>query len=61
MVELEQMRTLDVVRGVADGRLDFGIVLEDSLPPEVQRRRLGSVGYALFGANDFLEGLSHGA
>jgi len=56
MVELEQMRTLDVVRGVADGRLDFGIVREDSLPAETKRRRLGSVGYALFAANAFWRG-----
>lgn len=51
MVELEQLRTLDVVRAVADGRLDFGIVREDAVPKETKRWRLGSVGYALFAAN----------
>ncbi len=51
MVELEQLRTLDVVRAVADGRLDLGIVREDALPAETKRWRLGSVGYALFAAN----------
>lgn len=56
MVELEQLRTLDVVRAVADGRLDFGIVREDSLPPETKRWRLGSVGYALFAANTLWKG-----
>jgi len=56
MVELEQLRTLDVVRAVADGRLDFGIVREDSLPPETKRWRLGSVGYALFAANAHWKG-----
>lgn len=56
MIELEQLRTLDVVRGVADGRLDFGIVREDALPKETKRRRLGSVGYALFAANALWKG-----
>lgn len=56
MVELEQLRTLDVVRAVADGRLNFGIVREDSLPPETKRWRLGSVGYALFAANAHWKG-----
>ncbi len=51
MIEMEQMRSLDTVRAVADGRLDFGIVREDALPPETKRWRLGGVGYALFGAN----------
>jgi DNA-binding transcriptional LysR family regulator len=58
MVELEQLRTLDVVRAVADGRLDFGIVREDALPAETKRWRLGSVGYALFAANPLWKGCS---
>ena len=56
MVELEQLRTLDVVRAVADGRLDFGIVREDAVPAEMKRWRLGSVGYALFAANALWKG-----
>lgn len=48
MVELEQMRSAEVVRAVADGRLDFGIVREDAVPAEVKRWKLGTVGYALF-------------
>ena len=51
MVELEQMRSADVVRAVADGRLDFGIVREDAVPKEIKRWPLGEVGYALFAAN----------
>jgi DNA-binding transcriptional LysR family regulator len=51
MVELEQMRSADVVRSVADGRLDFGIVREDAVPKEIKRWRLGEVGYALFATN----------
>ncbi|MEI7929598.1 MAG: LysR family transcriptional regulator, partial [Verrucomicrobiales bacterium] len=46
LVELEQLRTADVVRAVSDGRLDFGIVREDAIAPETKRWRLGSVGYA---------------
>jgi DNA-binding transcriptional LysR family regulator len=56
MVELEQLRTADVVRAVADGRLDFGIVREDALPKETKRWRLGAVGYALFAANALWKG-----
>ena len=58
LVELEQMRSADVVRAVADGRLDFGIVREDAVPAEIKRWRLGPVGYALFAANAFCKGRS---
>jgi DNA-binding transcriptional LysR family regulator len=50
-LELEQMRSLDVVRAVADGRLDFGIVREDALPKGLKRWKLGQVGYAVFASN----------
>lgn len=58
IIEAEQMRTMDVVRAVADGRLDFGIVREDSLPPETKRHRLCSVGYAVFAHNALWKGCS---
>jgi DNA-binding transcriptional LysR family regulator len=58
MVELEQMRSAEVVRAVADGRLDFGIVREDAIPAEIQRWRLGEVGYALFAAESLWAGRS---
>lgn len=58
IIEAEQMRTMDVVRAVADGRLDFGIVREDALPPETKRQRIGSIGYAAFAANAFWKGRS---
>ncbi len=51
LIEVEQMRTLDIVRAVADGRLDFGIVRDDALPKGLKRWKLGQVGYALFAAN----------
>lgn len=52
-VEMEQMRSAEVVRSVADGRLDFGVVREDALPPETRRWRVAEVGYSLFAANSF--------
>jgi DNA-binding transcriptional LysR family regulator len=48
LVELEVMRSAEVVRSVADGRL--GIVREDAVPAEIKRWRLGQVGYGLFAA-----------
>lgn len=51
LIEVEQMRTLDIVRAIADGRLDFGIVRDDALPKGLKRWKLGQVGYALFAAN----------
>jgi DNA-binding transcriptional LysR family regulator len=47
-LELQQMRTLDVVRAVDDGRLDFGIVRENAFEGKRKCWRLGKVGYALF-------------
>jgi DNA-binding transcriptional LysR family regulator len=48
LIELEQLRSADIVRGVADGRLDFGMVREDAIAPEMERWPLGRIGYALF-------------
>lgn len=56
MVELEQMRSMDVVRAVDDGRLDFGIVREDALPPERKCWKLGKVGYSMFASAYFWKG-----
>lgn len=51
VIETEQLRTLDVVRAVTDGRLDFGIVRRDALPKGTKCWALGKVGYAVFAAN----------
>jgi DNA-binding transcriptional LysR family regulator len=48
VLELEQSRSAEVARGVADGRLDFGIVREDAAPEEMKGRKLGRIGYSLF-------------
>ena len=48
ILEFEQSRSADVVRGVTDGRLDFGIVRDDALSEGIARRSLGAIGYGLF-------------
>lgn len=48
VLELEQSRTLDAARGVADGRLDFAIIREDAAPAGMKCWSLGSIGYAIF-------------
>ncbi|RYD61913.1 MAG: LysR family transcriptional regulator, partial [Verrucomicrobiaceae bacterium] len=48
ILELEQQRTAEVVRGVADGRLDFGIVRDDAVSGGMKRWKLGRIGYGLF-------------
>jgi DNA-binding transcriptional LysR family regulator len=58
IIEAEQMRSLEVVRAVADGRLDFGIVRDDALPPEMKYERLGCVGYAVFASSALWKGRS---
>lgn len=56
LLETEQMRTMDVLRAVSDGRLDFGILREDAIPGEMKRWKLGRVGYSLFAAKSFWRG-----
>jgi len=48
LVELEQLRSADIVRSVTDGRLDFGIVRNDAVTSGMKRWKLGKIGYALF-------------
>jgi DNA-binding transcriptional LysR family regulator len=48
VLELEQSRSEEVSRGVADGRLDFGIVRDDAAPAGMKRWKLGRIGYSLF-------------
>lgn len=48
IMELEQMRSAEIVRGVADGRLDFGIVRDSALAPGTKHWKLGVIRYALF-------------
>jgi DNA-binding transcriptional LysR family regulator len=56
LVEFEQMRSADSVRGAADGRLDFAIVREDAAPKETKRWKLGTVGYAAYAAKELWKG-----
>ena len=48
LVELEQLRSADIVRSVTDGRLDFGIVRNDAVTAGMKRWKLGKIGYVLF-------------
>ncbi len=48
LMEMEHLRSADVVRGVMDGRLDFGIVRENAAPKGVKSWEVGKIGYALF-------------
>ncbi len=50
------MRPSDVVRAEFDGRRGFGIVHEGVLPDEAKRKRIGSIGYAVFTANGIGKG-----
>lgn len=52
------MRSADVVRAAADGRLDFRIVREDPVPKGMKQWKLGEVGCALFAANSWWKGRS---
>jgi DNA-binding transcriptional LysR family regulator len=56
LIEMEQMRSNDVVRAVADGRLDFGIVRDDALPKEIKRHTIGKLGYSVFAAKALWQG-----
>jgi DNA-binding transcriptional LysR family regulator len=56
LVEFEQMRSADAVRGVGDGRLDFSVVREDAISKETKRWKLGAVGYAVFASKGLWKG-----
>jgi DNA-binding transcriptional LysR family regulator len=47
-VNLRNLRTAEIVEGIRDMRLDFGIVRGDAGVDAVQRRKLGRLEYALF-------------
>ncbi len=48
MLECEQQRSAEIVSGVSDGRLDFGLVRADAVPAGMRKRRIGRLRYALF-------------
>ncbi len=47
-VTLRNLRTAEIMEGIRDMRLDFGIVRGEAAAEAVQRRRLGRLEYALF-------------
>lgn len=48
-LDLIQMRSKEVVRAVADGRIDLGVVRRDAVPPHLAEVSIGEIGYSLFG------------
>jgi DNA-binding transcriptional LysR family regulator len=48
LLELHQGKTAEIVRRVADGGLDFGIVRESAIAKGMKHHKLGRTGYALF-------------
>ena len=49
-------RSLEVVEGVRDGRIDFGIVREDAVPEHLPKARLVKMGFYLCAHRTLLEG-----
>lgn len=47
-LEIEQHRSADIVAGVSDGRLDFGLVRSDAVSGGVRQWKLGKLRYAFF-------------
>jgi len=47
-LEIEQHRSADIVAGVSDGRLDFGLVRSDAVTGGVRQWKLGKLRYAFF-------------
>jgi DNA-binding transcriptional LysR family regulator len=50
-METLSLRSADVVRALDDGKVDFGILREDSIPPTVDRVEIGTLSYKLFVPN----------
>jgi len=48
LIETLSMRSTDVVRALDDGKVDFGILREDSIPTSIQRVEVGPLSYRLF-------------
>jgi DNA-binding transcriptional LysR family regulator len=46
--EFRNMRSNDIVRGLTESELDFGIVRDDACPPEITSKDLGAISYCLY-------------
>lgn len=46
--DLRNLRTAEVIKGLADLRLDFGLVRADAVPAQLKSKPLGTLEYALF-------------
>lgn len=56
-VSLQNMRTGDIVDGLLTGRLDFGILREDAVVPDLTAKKIGMLRYALFAPHEAIRGL----
>jgi len=52
LIEYEQLRSADITAGVADGRLDFGLVRADAVHAGMKKWRIGTLRYAVFAPLD---------
>jgi DNA-binding transcriptional LysR family regulator len=48
LVKTLTLRSADVVRGLDDGNVDFGILRDDSIPSSLDRVEIGTLSYKLF-------------
>jgi DNA-binding transcriptional LysR family regulator len=48
VMETLSLRSADVVRALDDGKVDFGILREDSIPPSIDRVEIDTLSYKLF-------------
>jgi DNA-binding transcriptional LysR family regulator len=46
--QFRNLQSKEVIRGMQESELDFGIVREDACPRDLQKRKLGAISYCLF-------------
>ena len=46
--QFRNLQSKEIIRGIQESELDFGIVREDACPSEMQKHNLGSISYCLF-------------
>jgi len=46
--QFRNLQSTEIIRGMQESELDFGIVREDACPQELKKRKLGAIRYCLF-------------
>jgi DNA-binding transcriptional LysR family regulator len=46
--QFRNLQSKEIIRGIQESELDFGIVREDACPRELEKKKLGSINYCLF-------------